>query len=178
MAKIAYLTTSGVMALGTTAADVCIFSLTNPTGSKKVFRVTRLPAKGGFSGTAASTKVDFGICRATGTAAGGTGTKATTGIAKRDTGVPDSVALVRFGPAAITGLTADTPADFKRSFINHQNGPMEWEEMIPDRSGGSNVNDAVDLAPGESLAVFTRVSASVAGSSLSVDPEWDEVDIA
>lgn len=169
-----HMATTKYMLLGTLAANSCIMSLSNQTGSGVNIIVKRVAAKLGFAGTAAATKVDYGLCRATGTAAAGTGgnTDGTT-IGKRNPGSAASKALMRWGPAAITGLTADGVGDFKTTFANNQNGTPYWDELISDNQR-RNETDPVVIVPGTSLALFTRTTG-VAGSGIAVDLEWDEV---
>lgn len=168
-----YMASTKKMAMGTTAANSCVFALSNPTGSGRNIRLKRLAAKLGFAGTAAASMVDYGVTRATGTAAAGSGNASGASIAKRVPGVPDSVALLRWGPTAITGLTADAPGDFKTTFANNQNGTPYWDELVADAQRQEET-DVIVIAPGTSLAVFSR-TISVAGNSLVLDIEWDEV---
>jgi len=85
------------------------------------------------------------------------------------------VALIRIGPAAITGLTDATPeGKLKSSMVNHQNGPMVWDEVIEDVVDIERT-DPLEIAPGTSLVVRTGgASASVAGTAVGVDIEWTE----
>ena len=163
--------TTGYHDLGTLASGSCIFSLSNPAGSGKNIRLRRLTARCGFVGTAAATKLDFGVCRATGAAAAGTGSKATTGIAVRNGG--SSIATMRYGPAAITGLTPDAAGDFRTAHLGHQVGPVQEFDLL-EKDPENRVNwDPVVISPGTTLAVFTR-SISVAGSGLEIDADWYE----
>jgi len=170
-----YMVSTNYMLLGTLAANSCIMSLNNPAASGKNIILKRVAAKLGFAGTAAATKVDYGLTRVTGTAAAGTAAKATTGIAKRNPGVPDSIALFRNGPTAITGLTADTPADFKTTFANNQNGTPYWDELVCDNQRRQETSPIV-IVPGTGIAIFNR-TIGVAGSGIAVDLEWDEATI-
>lgn len=164
--------TSGIMELGTLAGGSVIFSISNPTGSGKVLLIKRCSLKGGFSGVAAATKIFLTLNRATGTAAGGTAAASTTGIPKRRAG-DGSIALIRIGPAAITGLTDATPeGKIKSSMVNHQNGPMVWDELIEDIKEIEETDPLVILE-GTSLVLRTT-NASVAGTAVGLDLEWSE----
>src|SRR5690349_17635257 len=129
---------TGVMELGTLASGSVIFSISNPataTGAvPKPLYIKRMSIKSGFSGTAAATKILLTINRATGTAAGGTANASTTGIpARRAANAGQSIATIFYGPAAVTGLTDASPELLlKSSLVNHQNGPMVWDEVIED----------------------------------------------
>lgn len=163
-----YMATTKGMTLATLAADSVIAALPNPSTSGKVLRVTKVHAVGGFAGTAAATRVPFALTRATGTAAGGTGNAATTSIPRKSPASDASAALWRYGPAAVTGLTDDTPGDFSTGQINHQNGTPSEMVLFADK------DDPIVIAPGTSLAVRTRV-ISVAGTNLAINIEWEEV---
>src|SRR6185369_7279558 len=105
---------TGIMELGTRASGSVIFCLSNPATAAgavpKPLYIKRMSIKSGFSGVAAATKINIVVNRATGTAAGGTANASTTGIpARRAANAGQSVALVRYGPAAVTGMTDATP---------------------------------------------------------------------
>ena len=165
--------TTNYMDLGTVAANSCLFALTNPVGSGRSLLIRRLVARGGFVGAPAATKIDFGLTRATGTPAAGSSSKATSAIARRNPGNLDGIATFKAGPTPITGLTADTPSDFKTWHIAHQVGPvLEWD-LIHDEPERMDAYDPFVVLPGTSLAVFNR-TVSVAGSGLEIDCEYSE----
>jgi hypothetical protein len=170
----AYQATTGVLDLATLAAAKCIFSISNPTSSGLRLLIKRLSFRGAFSGTAANSKNSFGLTRATGTAAAGT---QITTIAKRRASLAAASAIVwkmnNTGPADITGLTPDSASDFKTCLLSHQVGTGMWDEMIEDIKEIEET-DPLEVAPGTSLAIFTR-AASVAGASVIFDIEWSEV---
>jgi hypothetical protein len=165
-----YHATSGVMDLATLAANSAIFALNNPSITRSVI-VKKLLAELGFVGTAAATGIGFGVTRATGTAAAGTGSVAVGAAAKR-AGGPGSICSVNWGPAAITGLTADTPGDFAGAFLNHQLTPLVAIELIKEDLR-EYFADAFVLLPSTSLVVFTR-TISIAGSRALFNVDWAE----
>ena len=170
-----FLHSTGVMELATLASGSVIWSLSNPASATKPLRIKRLTTDSGFSGIAAATKIPIALNRATGTAAGGTANASTTGIPKRrGAGLGDApAALLRWGPAAVTGLTDATPEGIiKSTMIDHQNGPMVWDELIEDIKDLERT-DPLEIAPGTSLVLRTG-AVSVAGSAIGVDVEWWE----
>lgn len=162
-----FATTKG-MTLATLAADSVIAALSNPSTSGVVLMVKRVHAVAGFAGTAAATLLPLALSRATGTAAGGTGNASTTSIPKKSPASAASAALWRWGPAAVTGLTDDTPADFATGIVNHQNGTPSEQVLFENR------DDPLLIAPGTSLAVRNRL-ISVAGTNVAINIEWEEV---
>jgi len=172
---------TGVMELGTLASGSVIFALTNPAtaagATPKPLLIKRVSIRTGFSGVAAATRINLALNRATGTAAGGTSSAATTGIPhRRGSGKSDdSISTLRWGPAAVTGLTDATPEGLiKASMVNHQNGPMVWDELIEDVKELEET-DPLEIQPGTSLVLRTGgASASVAGTAVAVDIEWTE----
>lgn len=170
-----YLVTTGQIALGTTAADTCIYSLKNPGSQLVEIILRKMQILCLFQGTSAATGQSFGISRNTGTAAGGSATKATTGIGKSDTAMGNSIVEVRVGPTAITGLTADTPADLYLVHLTHQVTNMAIYDLISDMAKASEKDPQFVILPGITLGIRTRVAASVAGAIMIVNAEWEEV---
>lgn len=161
------------MELATLASGSVIFALNNPAGSGKNLIMKRMSAKVGFVGTPAATRVPIAINRATGTAAAGTGSKATSAIPKRSVGGADSVASLFYGPAAITGLTdVGTEGLIKSTVISHQVGTPLWDELIEDVKNIQET-DCLLIVPGTSLVARTA-AISIAGSGISFDAEWCE----
>ena len=165
-----YRAQSGVLDLGTTASGSVIFALNNPSTTKSAF-VKRLLAMLGFVGTPAATGIDFGICRATGTAAAGSGNASGSSIAKNGGG-PDSFCTVRWGPTPITGLTPDAPGDFAGAFLNHQIEGAYPVEIIRDDLREQYADEFI-LLPSTSLIVITR-TISIVGSRVAFNVEWAE----
>jgi hypothetical protein len=163
--------TTALMELGTLASGSVIFSIAN-LDTAKVITMKRLKSVQGFSGTAAATAIAFGLLRATGTPAAGTGNAVTSAIGKQDPGSPDSIAEVRWVPAAITGLTPDSVADFKSTLLTHQNANLLADELIVDNQQ-SPPEDVIKILPGITLCVITR-GVAVAGSKIGFDAEWGE----
>lgn len=173
-APVVYRATSLMMALGTLASGSCIASLENPNASGKNVYLTRVSVVAGFSGTAAATNMGFGVSRSTGTGAAGTGSKATTAIAKRNPNdAANSVCTFRYGPTAITGFTNDTPGDFRSFFLNHQNGSPFDVEPLADLPHNAYAMDGTLILPATAWTLFTR-TISVAGSTVAVNLEWVE----
>lgn len=168
-----YQATTLLMDLATTAADSVLASLSNPTGSGCTLLIKRISARLGFVGTPAATGISFGLARATGTAAAGSGSASGATIGKRRPSNADAVALWRYGPTPITGLTPDGVADFKTTFLNHQVGPTLWDEIIEDVKEMEET-DPLAIIPGTSLIIRNR-TISIAGSRASFDIEWAEV---
>lgn len=166
---------TGIMELGTTASGALIYTLKNKeaAGGKTII-LKRLKAISGFSGTAASTAVTFGITKiASGTPAAGSTTVATSNIGQKNGHGIDSIAELRYGPTPITGPTDPTAAkDHKCAMITHQNGYTTSEDLYTDQT--PDRSEPFVLKPGEILAVYTR-SVSVAGSKIGFDTEWGEV---
>jgi len=169
---IGYKHSSGNMDLATLASGSVVFSIENPTASGKQIYFKRLRSELGFSGTPASTRLPFGICRATGTGAAGTGSASGANVGKRSGG-PNSAAIVRWGPAAITGLTPDAVGDIASTFLTHQVGQPIDREIVGDTQDLPKTEPPIVIAPGTSLIVITR-AISVAGSFASFDAEWSE----
>jgi hypothetical protein len=164
------------MDLGTTASGTVVWCLSNPAtaaGAKPVsLFIKRLTARGNYIGIAGATRVPIGFARATGTAAGGSGNAATTSLAPRRAGTEAPIALFRWGPTAITGMTPDTPGDFKTVMIPSQIGPEISEELVTDNLN-MEVNDPLEIAPGTSLIATLR-GISIAGTGAVIDVEWGE----
>ena len=168
-----YISTSGQIAMATTAADLVIFCLSNPAASGKMARLTKLQAVTGFGGTAAATRQQFALFRGTGTSAGGSGNKATSALGKINRGSPDSVCTLRYGPTAITGLTADGGGDMYGFFVSHQNAPGPQEVNLIDVKDWEK-DRGLWLPANYSVAAITRVAASVAGEIVTFNAEWEE----
>lgn len=168
-----YQVTTGIMDLGTLASGSCIAALSNPTSSGRTILIERSTLRTAFSGTPAATGITFGVTRATGTAAGGTASKSGATVARNRPGVANPVALWRYGPAAVTGMTDDGVGDFKTAHLAHQNGTMAEFELIENIENIED-GDPIAIAPGTSLIVRTR-EISVAGSRVSIDIEFTEV---
>jgi hypothetical protein len=169
----AYQATTGLLDLATTAANSCLAALSNPTGSGLILLIKRISARVGFVGTPAATGIAFGLTRATGTAAAGSGSASGATIGKKRTTMANAAALWRFGPTPITGLTDDGVGDFKATFLNHQVGPVTWDELVEDQRNLEEL-DPIVVLPGTSLVIRNR-TISIAGSRAAFDFEWSEV---
>lgn len=169
-----YCTTAG-MTLATLAANSCCVSLNNPSASGKTLYVIRCLFTTCFSGTAAATYVPFTLSRGTGTPAGGTASKSGATIGKRDPAIANSVAEYRYGPAAVTGLTDDTAANFAGCLIGHQVGQIDNIDLLPLSSKTNDyLRDGLIIQAGTALTVRNRL-VSVAGTNLCVTMVWAEV---
>ena len=167
-----YRAKSTMMELGTLASGSVIFALNNLSTTRPV-SVKRLLAEKGFSGTAANSGIEFGVCRATGTPGGGTGNIAAgANIPKVGAGGPNSFCSIYYGPAAITGLSPDAAGDFAQTFLIHQVGQVIPVELIREDLREKWADEFV-LAPSTSLVVITR-TISVAGSKIALSVEWAE----
>lgn len=167
-----YFGTTKAMDLGVLAADTPILALSNPAASGKNIIIKKLTARCLFIGVAALSKIAFGVTRATGTAAGGSGNASGATVGKRNPGNLNAKALLRWGPAAITGLTPDAVNDVKTFLMVHQNvAPVEY--VLMDGQDIPQTSDPFVIVPGTSLAVYTR-DASIAGSIVAVNVEWSE----
>jgi len=169
---VGYMAKSSMMELGTLATGSVIFALNNLSTTKAAI-VKRLLASLVFTGTPANSGIEFAISRATGTPGGGTGSIAAgANIPKRLAGGPNSFCSIYYGPAAITGLTPDTPGDFASVILGHQVGITQDIEILREDEV-EQFAATFTLAPSMSLIVITR-TISVAGSKAAFNIEWGE----
>ena len=167
-----YNASSGVMDLGTTASGTVIAALNNPAGSGKNLLLKNAAYRGDFVGTPGLTRVLVSVNRATGTAAGGTGSKSGTGIAKRNPGHATSIASFFWGPSAITGLTDASPEGVLKSVSIPSTLSTVAEDIIEDIKDFSTTDPLV-IVPGTSL-IFRTASISIAGTGFGIDLSWGE----
>ena len=170
---VAYRISSYVMSLGVLAAGSCIFSLANPTGSGKEIQITRAMANLAFSGTAAATFAAFGMMRATGTAAGGTASKSGASISKRLPSSANSIALITYGPAVVTGLTQDAAGQVRSIILPHQNGVCLDMDLLGNVPHTEADTDATIIVPGTAWSAWVA-NATIAGDLLALNVEWLE----
>lgn len=169
-----YNATTGLMSLGTTAADSAIMALVNPADSGVTIWVESVSARLAFVGTPAATGIAFGVTRAAvGTMGGGSGSKTGSSIAKKRTTMADSAAAFYYGPTPITGLTDDTPGDFATTHLAHQVGSPFYDELIEEIEDFDDA-DPIVILPGTALVIRNR-TISIAGSRASFDIAWAEV---
>jgi len=172
--KIYYTTTAG-MTLATLAANSCACALTNPAASGRVIYVLRCLITTCFSGTAAATYVPYTLSRGTGTPGGGTANKSGATIGKRNPSDDNSIATFYYGPAAVTGLTDDSAANFAGCLIGHQVGQIDSIDLLPiSIKTNDYLRDGFIISAGTSLTLRNRL-ISVAGTNLTVTMVWAEV---
>lgn len=167
-----YLTTTGIMNVSLLVAGDCMASLYTPSRDIYILRVYLITAYVGAADTAI-TYTDFGMARATGTAGGGSGTKATSAIGKRDTANSNSSCTLSYGPTAITGLTDDTAGDLSSAVYGHHFGQVGWFEMLPHFNVDEYLRNGLILPATNSLAIRLRTAAA-ATSIASVSFVWVE----